>query len=98
MNRSISVAAATSVRSSPSLNLAHNTTSLSPHIHDKNTQPLQDKSMRMMAIMLMLLIIIVIVIVIANMTGNSHWSCTFTSALFDMRSSTVDTCPPRAAK
>jgi hypothetical protein len=98
MNRSISVAAVTSVRSRPSLNLAHNTTSLSPHIHDKNTQPLQDKSMSMTAIMLMLLIIIVIVIVIGNMQGSSHVSCTFTSALFDMRSSTVDMCPPSAAK
>jgi hypothetical protein len=51
--------------------------------------------MRMTTIMLMLLI--VIVIVIASMKGNSHLFCTCTFALFDMRSSTVDVCPPQAA-
>jgi hypothetical protein len=95
MNRSLPIPAATSVRSRPSLNLAHNTTATSPHIHDKNTQPLQDRSMSMTAIMPMLLIIIVIVV--RDMQCSSHLSCKFTSAFFDKRSSTVDMCPPSAA-
>ena len=98
MNRSIPIPAATSVRSRPSLNLALNTTALLytfPPIRSTNAQPLQDRSMSMTAIMLMLLIIIVIVV--SDMQENSHWSCTFTSAFFDMRNATVDTCPPSIA-
>jgi hypothetical protein len=51
----------------------------------------------MTAIMLMLLIIIIIVIVVSDMQCSSYLSCIFTSAFFDMRSSTIDICPPSAA-
>jgi hypothetical protein len=45
--------------------------------------------------MLMLLIVIAIIITIAisDLHDSSHRSFAFTSAFFDMRSSTVDACP-----
>jgi hypothetical protein len=101
MKRCGPTTAATSVTSRPSLNLAHNTTALLCTLPTSTTQQnrhFKTKASKV-AIMLMLLIVIAIIITIAisDLHDSSHPSSAFTSAFFDMRSSTVDVCPPFAA-